>query len=385
MPEKRAGGVRQFAESLLGDLMAAGFRVVVLSLDAEESDDFGAGITIVRNPSSNHTGWRRFAAYLCLAAGWRTRQSQKREELLEATHSDVALFPTPIACPPPGNVPFIVVIPDLMHRYYPGLPEYRWPKRLARDVVYRRYARNAAAVIVDAEAGADDAVRFLGVLRQKCSVLPFQVPPAIYRHRGMSVPEAASIIEKFGLPKRYLFYPAQFWAHKNHSLLLQAIAALKRERNFDVHLVCAGWADGSFRRQSERILALARSLGVAGQLHLVGYVCPLEIAALYRCSRALIFPSLLGPTNIPPLEAMLMGIPVLCSNLFGMPQQMGEAGLLFDPFSVDDAKNVIARIWVDDRLAAELSERGRKRSSELEKFDRVATLRTLISKSLLSK
>ena len=53
---------------------------------------------------------------------------------------------SPIACSPPREIPYVVVIPDLMHRYYPELPEYRWPKPVARNTVYGRYARDAAAV-----------------------------------------------------------------------------------------------------------------------------------------------------------------------------------------------------------------------------------------------
>jgi glycosyltransferase involved in cell wall biosynthesis len=74
-----------------------------------------------------------------------------------------------------------------------------------------------------------------------------------------------------------------------------------------------------------------------------------------------VFPSLIGPTNIPPLEAMVLGTPVVCSNLFSMPEQVGDAGLLFDPFNVEDMAEKIYQIWTDEDLRQNLIRKGYER------------------------
>ena len=83
---------------------------------------------------------------------------------------------------------------------------------------------------------------------------------------------------------------------------------------------------------------------------------------LYRRARALVMPTFCGPTNIPPLEAFVVGCPVAISGIYGMPDQVGDAGLLFDPESVEEIVDCIRRLWTDDRLCAELSERGKTRA-----------------------
>ena len=75
-------------------------------------------------------------------------------------------------------------------------------------------------------------------------------------------------------------------------------------------------------------------------------------------------PTYYGPTNIPPLEAFSVGCPVAISGIYGMPEQVGDAALLFNPDSVDEIASSIRRLWTDDKLCAELSEKGSKKAAQ---------------------
>jgi glycosyltransferase involved in cell wall biosynthesis len=381
MPGPKAGGVRQSAQGMLDDLLRAGFRVGVCTQEPEEPASFPAGTIIVQGPQTC-SGVRRLVRYGLLAAGIQDGDGRAFEARARAAGVQVLVYPTPIACSPPREIPYAVVIPDLMHRYYPELPEYRWPKPVARNIVYGRYARDAARVIVDAEHGAGDVQRFLGVARTQCRVVPFRPPPSVYQHRDLSRAAALAMMVQLKLPPKFLFYPAQLWAHKNHARLLQALAMLRRERGLQVPLVCAGFTEGPFAAQAKKVEAEVVQLGIGGQVQFTGYVSAAELAALYRLARALIFPSLLGPTNIPPLEAMVLGTPVLCSNLFGMPDQIGDAGILFDPFDPRAIADAIERIWDDDALVATLAERGRRRMASLAREDSGALLQRVVVETL---
>lgn len=368
MPGPRSGGVRQSAQGMLDHLRRAGFQVCVFAQDEEDEKTPATGFVVLPGPRLK-SGVGRIVRYGTLAMGATDRAGTEFEDRVQRAGVQVLIYPTPIACPPPRCVPFVVVIPDLMHRYYPALPEYRWPKTLARDIVYGRYARDAAAVVVDAEHGARDVEQFLGIPRSRCHVIPYLPPPSIFEHRDLTIADARAVAARFGLPEQFIFYPAQLWAHKNHDRLVEALALLKNRDSMEVPLVCAGWTDGAFAPQSARVLEKARQLGVASQMSFTGYVSAKELAALYRLSRALVFPSLLGPTNIPPLEAMAMGTPVLCSGLFGMPKQIGDAGLLFDPFSPDKIADAIRTIWTDDVICRDLVARGHARLRDLAQPD----------------
>jgi len=248
------------------------------------------------------------------------------------------------------KIPYVAVIHDLMHRYYPAFPEYSRGVRIIRDLAYKTAANKSLMVIVDSEQGKTDLKRFYGVNEDKVRVIPYLPSPSVYQYRQMELARAQELLAKYSLPPSFIFYPAQFWHHKNHLRLIRALDEIRRQKNTTIPLVLAGSKKESF----EEAMSLARRLKIDGQIFYLGYVTDEEIVALYKKSTALVFPSLLGPTNIPPLEAMILGTPVVCSNLFEMPKQIGDAGLLFDPFSASDMAEKIYRIWTDEKLRAGL-------------------------------
>ena len=104
---------------------------------------------------------------------------------------------------------------------------------------------------------------------------------------------------------------------------------------------------------------------LSDQITYLEYVSDKEMVALYKKSVALIYPSLFGPTNIPPLEAILLGTPVICSKLFSMPTQIGDAGFFFNPFEIKDIAEKIYRIWTDKDLRSNLIRKGYKKAKNI--------------------
>jgi glycosyltransferase involved in cell wall biosynthesis len=186
-----------------------------------------------------------------------------------------------------------------------------------------------------------------GVVAERIHVLPFVAPR--YLHDGAS-DEPLS----FATPPKFLFYPAQFWTHKNHERLLRALAAAKSQAQ-DIFLVLVG----SKKNNYARIEALIGELGLDENVVNLGYVENRHMGALYRRARALVMPTFFGPTNIPPLEAFACGCPVAAADVYGMREQVGNAGLLFNPSSVDEIADALIRLWNDDDLHAELVRKSR--------------------------
>ena len=256
---------------------------------------------------------------------------------------------------------YIVPIHDLMHRYYPNYPENKYFNSIAKDLRFRMAATGAAFTIVDSEQSREDIFKFYGVSKERIKVIPFVPPPYIFENRQMPLIESTSLIRKFNLPSKFIFYPAQFWYHKNHIRLLHALKFIKDEYNEEINLVTVGTDRGVYKKFKIE----ARRLSVENQIYHLGYVDNKEIVALYKHAVALVFPSLFGPTNIPIVESILLSTPVVCSNLFAMPEQIGDGGLLFDPFNPEDIAEKIHRIWSSDILRKNMITNCRKISENI--------------------
>jgi len=184
-------------------------------------------------------------------------------------------------------------------------------------------------------------------------VLPY-VPPEYINSQDHSI----NFDSKYELPRKFFFYPAQFWEHKNHRNLLAALAGLKHEID-DIHLVLVGSVKNAYKKTLEYLNAMNLSNNVT----ILGYVASEDMPEFYRRTRALIFPSFFGPTNIPPLEACATGCPMAVSNIYGMPEQLGDSALFFNPSSVDEIASAMKRLWTDDDLCRQLSTKGKKRAT----------------------
>ncbi len=325
---------------------------------------------------------RRIIHFLGLFLGIEPILISEIDAQLERAGIDLLIAPTPFSYEIPIKTPYLVFIPDLMHRYYPNFPEYRLLTRISRDVVYGYYAANAVTNIVESEQGADDLHKFFAINRAKIEVIPMIPPNYVYDYRQMDLEAATAIVKKYNLPEKFLFYPAQFWYHKNHLRLIQALAIIKRKFGTKISLVLVGNAGGHFQKNYQNVIAEIEKQQIKDQVIHLGYVSNQEIIALYKKSTALVFPSLIGPTSIPPLEAMVLGVPLACSHLFAAPQQIGEAGVLFNPFDVNEMAEKIYRLWQDDRLRAQLKKRGILRTAGLSPENYARQWEEVIEKSL---
>lgn len=246
------------------------------------------------------------------------------------------------------ELPFIITIFDGCHRDAPEFPEVRtFGEFERREILFGLASTKAAVVIVNAPELIDDLCRRYAMERDRAVCIPFS--PSAYV--GQSAPDAAAdaaVLTKYGLEPGYLFYPAQFWPHKNHITLLAALASL-RERSITERLVLCG----SDRGGRDKIDASIRSYGLSDQISIIGFVESAELGALYRGAAALVMPSYFGPTNLPPLEAWAVGTPVIYPEAF--KAQAGDAALLFDyddPRSLADAIVTLRTDGTRERLRA---------------------------------
>jgi glycosyltransferase involved in cell wall biosynthesis len=271
---------------------------------------------------------------------------------------DLWIFPSQDALSYQAGVPAIGTVHDLMHRYERRFPEGSLLEYRYRERHYTEMCRYALGILVDSECGKRQVIESYGIAAEKVHVLPFVPPPDMC---GLPASQPLYGIEhenlkNYSLPEKFFFYPAQFWLHKNHVALLSAMALL-RNRAPDIEIVFVGAKKSGYAAVRRKI----KDLGLERRVHILGYVPSEHIRLLYRKARALLMPTFFGPTNIPLLEAFCLGCPAAVSRVYGMPEQAGDAALLFDPSNPANIADIMYRLWTEDSLCRELSKRGLQR------------------------
>ena len=251
----------------------------------------------------------------------------------------------------------VSAIHDLMHRYESGFSESASSSEYrSRERNYRAMTKWCAGILVDSEVGREHVHESYGTSMDKLYSLPF-VPPG-YIYKSVSNTEKEGLRKKYNLPGKFFYYPAQFWKHKNHELLIKGLH-LALEECPDMHLVFSGGRKNNY----EYIMGHIDDLGLGGSIHTIGYIPDDEMSAMYHCAHALIMPTFYGPTNIPPLEALASGCPVAVSRIYGQPEQLGDASLNFDPRSVDEVSRVMLDLWSDELLYEKLKINAARKSA----------------------
>ena len=248
------------------------------------------------------------------------------------------------------DLPFISTVWDLEHARQPWFPE------LSKDGEWERrhhywggFLPKATRILVSNEALEELVSTTYGLLPDRFLKIPFPTPD--FALDAKPDPDAdRAAVERLGVNRPYLFYPAQFWAHKNHVTLIDALAQLD---GYELVLT------GSDKGQLDHVRSLARAAGVEQRVKFLGFVSTEDLVALYREAHALTYMSWFGPENLPPLEALALGCPVVCADVPGMQIQLGDSALFVGPTDAAAVADCVRRLE-DDGLRAELTERGER-------------------------
>jgi len=255
------------------------------------------------------------------------------------------------------DVPYITIVWDLQHRLQPYFPEVsirgEWDRR-ERD--FSVTLQRASIVISGTEAGKAEIERFYQVPPERIKILPHPTPRFALE---AALSNEKEVLREYNLPEGYLFYPAQFWSHKNHAALLRAIRLLRERYGLVFPLVLVGSDAGN----QKYVMQLTSEFGLSNQVHFLGFVPLEDLVLLYREAFALVYVSLFGPENLPPLEAFALGCPVIASNAPGAREQMGDAALLVDARDEEEIALAIKSLHDDPCLRQTLVKRGLGRAS----------------------
>lgn len=275
----------------------------------------------------------------------------------ESLGCDVIHFPTQrfVVC----AMPSVYNPHDLQHLHYPQF--FTAAEIAKRETIYRAGCQYARTVVVGSRWIKDDVEQQYGINADKVQVIP--ECPALQSEVLITESKLNEVKSKYRLETPFAIYPAVAWPHKNHLMLLEALAYLRDSYGLSINLVCTGSRYEPHWPAIERRLD---ELKLRRQVKFLGFVSETELRALYRLSQFLIQPTLFEASSLPIFEAWLEGTPVACSNVTALPDQVMDAAWLFDPTGMEAVADAAARMATDKDLRDKLRERA---YSRLRDFD----------------
>jgi glycosyltransferase involved in cell wall biosynthesis len=281
---------------------------------------------------------------------------------LENSSLDIVWSIEPMAFP--LDVPYVTTVWDLEHKRQPFFPEVssygEWERR---ESGYSKVLSRATFVITGTFIGKEQIEKFYGVNSERIIVAPFPLIPI-------------SINEVPTRDTNLIFYPAQFWPHKNHvNLILGFKLATQVEPSLRLVLV------GSDKGNEEKIRGLVSELKLEKNVEFWGTVTSEVLESLYRTASLMIYPSLFGPDNLPPLEAISFKCPVAVADQPGSREQLLGGVPVFDATDEKEiGKTVLARrnFEISDKYYQEMLGKRDSRLffdeilGNLQRFERIA-------------
>lgn len=269
-------------------------------------------------------------------------QNASFEELCKEHSVKCVYYPQPEICKS-FDVPFITTVWDMGHFSTPYFPETSYGDEYDRrnDSLSALLPR-AFRVVRESNAGKAEAVSHYNLDEHKVVVAP-QFPGEV-SSLSLSDNKIDEYIKSI-LPHddNFIFYPAQFWPHKNHVNLFRALHELK-EKGIDIKLVLTGSNKGNWEYVSKYIKEYRLENAIVN----LGFVDNIDLYCLYKRAQALVYPSMMGPSNMPIVEGLALSCPVVCSNLEGHQEQAESAAEYFDPADPSSIAESIKKVLEDE-------------------------------------
>ncbi|BCD67942.1 glycosyltransferase family 1 protein [Nitratiruptor sp. YY09-18] len=287
---------------------------------------------------------------------------------------DVFIQPNYISFPSFFDVPTITFIHDLSHIRY---QEYHPKERVEYFEKYLPKSIEKSTKIVTISEFTKRELIDLGLCDEKnIEVIYNGVDP-----KFCPTAQAAftPITQKYDLHyQNYFLFVGTLEPRKNLKNLLAAYLNYLQKTKNPTPLVLAGGVGWRSEHFDE---LLQKALG-SGHVKRLGYVSEKDLIALYGGAKAFVFPSFYEGFGLPPLEAMACATPVIASNTSSIPEVVGDAGLLIDPYDVMQISKALLRIDEDAALRQELASRGLKQAKNFSWKNAAQNLAKLIEKSI---
>jgi glycosyltransferase involved in cell wall biosynthesis len=233
------------------------------------------------------------------------------ERLLVAAGVDVT-FEVGSFCGARFGLPVIAWLPDFQHRYMPEMfTRTNWWRR---ELGFRAQIGSRRTLMVSSETAHGDIERFYPASRGRTHVVRFAIDLDITQYMSRS----AEMRAVYQLPRRFFFLPNQFWCHKNHTIIVAALARIKAEGALkDVPpVILSGLAKDRYNLDYfDKLIGEARAAGVDNHFRYLGLVPRDHVLSLVASCDTMINPSHFEGWSTPVEEAKAFGAPLMLSDI----------------------------------------------------------------------
>lgn len=286
-----------------------------------------------------------------------TLPKEHRIDLLVYTAYDYLPF-IPLFIKFDTNAPLISVIHDIRHIIFSEKNTYMnfhnlWKKYLIE---------NSTLIIVPSIFIKRQIIKYYRTAESKIKVL-CSIPETKFYILKETDDYLDSVVKKYRLPCKFLFFPSTIVETKNHLGLIKAIKILK-EKGLVVNLILTGTISDQ-NLLFEEMKKLIAKFELSENIKHIGFIDEKEKRAMFKLATALIMPSIGESFSLPIWESFYQGCTVLSSNAFDMPEQTGDAAILFDPNNIEDMAEKIYMVWTNENLRQAFIKKGYQRVKDM--------------------
>ncbi len=280
-------------------------------------------------------------------------QQPKLDKLIDV---DVFFSPHFLSAPISPNAKKITVFHDLSFLHYPEFFSLR--KKYWHFMQNpKKQAEKSDKIIAISESTKNDLIDFYDISEDKISVI-YSGVGGNFKIISPDNPNLKRVRKKYNLPSKFILYLGTIEPRKNIEGIIKAFEILRKKR--DIKLVIAGDSGWLYND----IFNLAKHSRFSNDIIFTGFIDQKDKLYLYNLAEVFVYPSFFEGFGFPPLEAMACGVPVVVSNSSSLPEVVSEAGIMVDPYKIDEIFLGIDVILNDDNLKNKLIKEGLKRASE---------------------
>lgn len=238
-----------------------------------------------------------------------------------------------------SKIPTLSWLPDFQHIHLPEM--FSHEECAKRDDLFKRTAGNSTRILLLSESVKRDFESFAPSYAHKARV----VRPASYISPTIYEIPPKPIADAYSLPERFVYLPNQFWRHKNHSSVFQAVRLLK-DRGTEVNVVCSGnLVDYRHPNYFSELLQMVSRLGIRSQIIFLGLMPRDHVFILIRQSVCVLNPSLFEGFGLATDEARSLGKQSLLSDIDAHREQDPPRAIFFNPRDHRELASIVEQVW----------------------------------------
>jgi glycosyltransferase involved in cell wall biosynthesis len=257
---------------------------------------------------------------------------------LDALDIDFVIFLGPsqliIYC---DGINFIMSPFDINFKMQNFFPEYLSDKiyRIRDKIIYKS-CNQAFKLLVDSQRSKEELCNIYNCIEKKIEIHHFS---PILVNQNINEKEIELLKNKKKIPDKFIFYPAQFWAHKNHKYIIEAINILYKKFKIKLNVIFCGSDKGNLNY----IKSLVKKYELDEQFLFMDYISDLEVLNLYTKCLALVMPTYVARSSLPLFEAFSLKVPVLYSKGI-LDNEIEKYVTTFDLNNYDDLAIILKKL-----------------------------------------